>query len=355
MLSGEFVASQLPNLLNQLHGGRLVRDLMGSVDEGFRPELEEFLMLMLEKKILYEEGNGRDPVGVGHHENAYWRLYGPGPAQAWDCLQASTVIVAGLGGTGLSIARTLAASGVGTLVLVDPHSVQHSDAVWGYDVDGLGQPRAEIVAAELSKQKRGTTKPVVASVEQLPDWEHMVSSATIVVLAGDSMSLAGYDRTNAACLRHGIRWVSARIDRSRGIIGPFVIPEQTACFTCFELRNRANSDQPADHEALHRYWRKVEDCAHDWPTIAPFSNIIGNFVALDVLRVLASNDLSAVHGRVLHLELHTFESRFHEILKLPRCPSCTRARKRPMEKIWDIRSQSSADGLLEKPSEKLQV
>src|SRR5262249_34321735 len=194
--------------------------------------------------------------------------------------------------------------------------------------------------AYIASQKCKNFVPIAASMVSLSNFDELVSEADLVVLCSDNMSLAGYNLTNEACIRHKTCWVSARIDRSRGIIGPFVVPEQTACFVCFELRSRANSEHPTDHEAIYQHWKEIDSIPDNWPTIAPFVNVIGNYLAIDIQRVLAGNHLSAVFGRILYLDLHTFESRFHEILKLPRCPACSRARERPLTKIWDIRSKA---------------
>lgn len=348
LLSGEFVSSELPALLPRLDGSRSVHELFEMVGEDFRPELEKFLQLMTEKNILYPGDSARadsrpqEPSVLTAHERAYWSLDAATATDAVRHLQSSTVVLANLGGVGVSIARALATSGVGKLVLLDADSVRPSDELFGYGAEHVGKPRVETIAADISNLECKDITTIVSTVDGASNWDQIVSGATVVILCSDNMSLAGYDRTNEACIRHGTRWVSARIDRGRGIIGPFIVPEQTACFACFELRNRANSDHPKDHEMMYRHWKQMDVCPESWPAVAPFSSIIGNYVALDLLQVLAGNHVSAFFGRVLHLDLRTLESRFHSILKLPRCPACSRGRTRPLTRIWDIRPASDA-------------
>jgi bacteriocin biosynthesis cyclodehydratase domain-containing protein len=258
------------------------------------------------------------------------------PGDAARRLQAATVIIVGLGGVGRTVARLLAMAGVGRLVLLDPNSVRSSDVSLGCNAVHVGRPIVNALAAELAAH-RAELVPMIGSVDEVPDWDRVVADASLIILANDDMSLAGYDRVNQACLEHETPWVSARIDRSRGIIGPFVVPKQTACFTCFELRSRVNAEFPQDHEALHRHWKGCGESPDTWPMIAPFVEMVGACVALDAQRVLGAKALSAFLGRILHWDLHGFESRFHELLKLPRCPACSRARERPLEKIWDLR------------------
>jgi thiazole/oxazole-forming peptide maturase SagC family component len=347
MLSGEFVASRLPSLIPKIDGSRTIGELFALVGEHFRPEFESFIGLLLERNILLPadladtRADLPHPSGAWNHERAYWSLDAHAP-EAVGRLASSTVVLANLGGVGVSIARALATSGIGQLVLLDPQNVSPEDEIFGYGTEEVGKPRAEVLAAQLTRSKCKNVSTIISTVDATSRWDELVSDANVVVLCSDNMSLAGYDKTNEACIRLGTRWVSARIDRRRGIVGPYIVPGETACFACFELRNRANSDHPADHAAMYRNWKQTAVCPENWPVLAPFTSIVGNYLALDLLRVLAGQQLSAIFGRVLHLELDTMETRFHSILKLPRCPACSRARERPMTKLWDIRNAQSA-------------
>jgi adenylyltransferase/sulfurtransferase len=341
MLSGGFVSSVLAALVPQLDGSRPVEELLREVRADFQPEFEHFLRVMEEKGFLQQGSQrgaeqqmlSRTPISPG--ELAYWSLHTPRADEAVASLAESTVVVAGLGGVGTAVARTLAASGVGQLVLVDPQVVAPSDADGDIGRD-IGRATTEALTDWLRQQGKTQVSAVPATVDSAATWDEIVSEADVIALCSDNMSLAGYSRTNDACIRLGTRWVSARIDRHWAIIGPFVIPEQSPCFTCFELRSRANADYPADHEALYRHWRNVNDCPSAWPSLAAFAEITGNFLAVDMLRVLGGKHLSAAAGRVIHLDLHTLESRTHELLKLPRCPACSRTRQHPLTRIWDV-------------------
>jgi bacteriocin biosynthesis cyclodehydratase domain-containing protein len=323
MLSGDFVTVVLPSLLPLLDGRHAIEDLAAEIGEAFRPEIEDFLTLIGRKGFLGKappEEAEEDGAALSAHDGAYWSLYGTSAGQAAKRLSQSTVAIAGLGDVGTVVATTLAASGVGRLVLAD------------------APERSRVEAVALFLRRRYATRIVTlpAAFEEGAGWEETVAKASVVVLLSDNMSMAGYDRTNEACIRHGVRWVSARIDRQRAVIGPFIIPRQTACFACFEARSRANADHPEDHEALYRHWKEVRGCQSTWPSLLPFAGIVGNFVALDLLRVLAGEHLPAAAGRVIHIELPTMERSVHEVLKLPRCPACSRLRDRNPTKIWDI-------------------
>lgn len=348
MLSGEFVSSDLPDLLRRMDGKATFQEITTNMNETQRREFEQFLMLLLSKNLIHDkisaDGDSflQNRDGEKSHEYAYWSLLGASESEAIRRLASASVVIVNLGGVGLTVTRVLAASGVGKITAIDPHFVRASDVAFGYKLEDVGKSRAKTLAQDISVAKCKEFIPYTLDVSKLSNWDEVISDADLVVLCSDGMCLNAYDTTNETCIRHKTRWVSARIDRNRGIIGPFVVPEQTPCFRCYELRSRANSEHPEDHEALYRHWKNTDDIPDDWPIIPPYANVVGNYLALDIQRVLASNQLSIFHGRMFHIDFQTYESRFHEILKLPRCPACSRERERPLTRIWDIRPSIDA-------------
>ena len=339
MLSGEFVGAALPRLMPMLDGTQTVESLLAEVGQDYRPELEEFLRLMESKGLLAAATDGDDTGIASAGERSYWTLDGAGARTAAARLAGAGVVLAGLGAVGVAVARELAACGVGRLTLVDPAAVGPDDVAAGYAPGDVGRPRVEAALPAPSPRPRTSVTAVMTAVDAVPGWERMVAEASLVVHCGDAMTMAGYAATNTACVRTGTPWVSARIDRNRAILGPFVIPGQTPCFTCFELRAKANADHPGDHEALYSHWKRSAQAPTAWPSLPPVASVAGGMLALDVVRVLGGGHRSAVAGRLLDVDLQTLNTRSHEILKLPRCPDCSRLRTRPLGRIWDITPQ----------------
>ena len=338
LLSGEFATSKLAKVLNLLDGTNTIERVYDEVGIGYQPELDHLLQVLGSKGLIWGQTS---KVAVASpctqsHERAYWALVGPNESVPLERLQASVALIVGLGGIGYGLSKTLAAAGVGKIIGVDPTCVREGDESLGYDKDEIGKPRAEIAASRINDMRRGLFVPFVGKVDDSECTANLVKEADLVVITNDNMSLGAYDLINELSLRFSTPWVSARVDRNRGIIGPFVVPGQTACFTCYELRNRANSEHPADHDALYQFWKGSDLFPDDWPVLPPFLNLIGSYLALDILRVFGRRDLSAFIGRVLYIDSQSLISTAHPVLKLPRCPACSRCRYRPLTKIWDV-------------------
>jgi bacteriocin biosynthesis cyclodehydratase domain-containing protein len=300
-LSGEFTAEALPAFLARLDGERTLAEVLDEAEPAFRAEAQEFLRLMSVRGYL---SSGPEQDGPVEARTGYWALNAPDATTAAARLGAAHVTVAGAGAvaSSLSIALTDLGAGLGSTL-----------------------PRATLIGSDPNTV------------------EAAMAGATIIVLASDGMSLAGVDAVNAFSIDHGIPWLLVRIDRTRALFGPYVIPGETACFTCYELRARANAERPSEHEALYRHWRTVADRPADVATPPSAGVIVGNWVASDLARAIASGRPPTTTGRIVALDLHSLQATTHEILRLPRCPACSRLRARPLTRIWDIPNRRVAE------------
>ena len=315
MLSGELMSAGLAQALKEAGTSSSLADLRELTSDQYAGEFESFVELLGDRNLLVEVSPGQS---IGHDE-AYWLTQQRGIEAVHKSLKDCRVAVAGSGSVASSAARALAVGGVGRIVLAgDRHG-------------GVDTPAAELQAHGCQVDQ------LVGQISDSAAWEGIVSTVDLVALCADDMSLAAYDRTNELCVRHGTRWTSARIDRTHGIMGPFVVPGETACYACFELRSRANADHPGDHAALSEH-RKLPrpDRSGSWPVALEFGSILGNALALDIRRVLGGGFVSTTFGRVLEIDFHSLETHSHEVLKLPRCPVCTRLVDRPLSRIWDL-------------------
>lgn len=282
-LRGAFVSDALPDLLPS-HDGRSSREvLVRKIDPAFQREAEEFLAIMSRRGFL------ADGVAQNGHANgryASWGLFGADAKGAEDRLAAARILVLGLGVVGTALTRALVRGGVGRCDQRPPSDVTDEDA------------------------------------------------PTMIVLVSDGMSLVGVDRVSELSHRDDVPWLLVRIDRSTVLVGPYVVPGQTACFCCYELRARANADHPEEHEALFDMWRKAEQRGDQVPP--EYGMIVGNWLALDLMRSIATGRLPSAAGRLISLNLHSLSSSSRDILRLPRCPVCSRQVSWPLTRIWDI-------------------
>lgn len=313
MLGGAFVEQVLMSLIKSFDGKNAAHDLAERIENAFHPEFWEFLDLMVEKGFLeYSCLDVAEPWDHGP-ENSFWSLHAESPEHAAKNLSSAHIVVGCSGQVGSVFANAMTEGGVGDLTLV-----------------------TESAKSLRAEQNISTNVKVIEASAKDAPWSMLAQDASLIAICHDTMSLVGFDAINEMSIEMGVPWVGSRIDRNRALIGPFVFPHETACFTCYELRNRVNADHSEDHEALFNHWRTSAPVSPDWPLTKSLASVVGNWLAADVLRHLAGQHLPVTAGRLVELDFSSLHLRTHEILKLPRCPSCSRLRAQPMKRIWDI-------------------
>jgi bacteriocin biosynthesis cyclodehydratase domain-containing protein len=143
-----------------------------------------------------------------------------------------------------------------------------------------------------------------------------------ILVCLDSHAATVLQEVNSAALDQGWPWIAGRIESGIGMIGPAVIPGQTACYRCFELRRQANlaqSDQPQAAPAT-----PPSDAAAPGPMAAA----VGSLLALEAMRLISRLALPQTMGAVLTLDFYATGITSHRVLRLPNCPDCGYGRRR---------------------------
>ncbi len=111
-----------------------------------------------------------------------------------------------------------------------------------------------------------------------------------------------------------------------GYIGPLVVPEETACFECLRLRERANDSDPA--------MRRLVDSATAGPEtpvgfLPPMASSLGDIAALELIKFFAFGTPFWRAGTLIEVNLLRPDITARKVLKMPRCPVCTPLEDRP--------------------------
>ncbi|GIG30471.1 hypothetical protein Cma02nite_30710 [Cellulomonas marina] len=153
---------------------------------------------------------------------------GGGAAEVLTRREAAVVGVLGLGPTGLVVASTVAAAGVGTVVLDDPGPVRSGDVGPGaYRWADVGSPRVAAAARALADVR----VDVRTTADRRPD-------VLVVVEHG-----AADPARAPVLLGAGVPHLSVVVREADALVGPFVVPGRTPCLRCLDLARAA--DDPA--------------------------------------------------------------------------------------------------------------
>lgn len=151
----------------------------------------------------------------------------------------SAVRVMGLGRTGSTIAQALAAAGIGTLLLDDNHRVRPADVGAGsFRLCDVGMPRAAAVRRQIHHIDPTIQTHAIRQPGQERTYDASFFTLDLVIHIAHDIT----DEHLQAELMHKEQPHLSVILRDRDVlIGPLVVPGQTACLGCVD-QHRADQD-----------------------------------------------------------------------------------------------------------------
>ncbi len=136
-------------------------------------------------------------------------------------------------------------------------------------------------------------------------------------LGGRSLEEPWMLRWNDALVARGGRFLACAIQGASALIGPSVLPRESACLRCaVEAERRLRSSRPAEPGAPIVPPSPCEPVA--------LLDLAADLVVLELVKELAGVFGSSLAGRALVVEPAASQIELRPVLKLPRCPSCGR-------------------------------
>lgn len=345
ILKGKSVRGLVPKLIPQLDGTKTVPEIVSILENVDKNVVIEVLN-MLNKNRLLEDSSVKPSFKMSPEELDYYNPQISFFSQLSDdkykfqgLLKNSQVAIFGLGEVGSKVLLSLIASGVGRIIGVDEGIIEARDLRLGsfYFRKDIGQPKhkvAEGIARSLNPYI--SFKGLRRKIKNTKDVLDLIDGCNLVVLCVERLSLAVYNWVNEACLEKKIPWTSGSLNIGEGIIGPSIIPYETPCYKCYELRAKGNIIFYEESMAFENYLNENLDSDVESGSLNCFGGIVGSFVALEAIKILSRFTYPTTYGHIYVVNFFTLEAKLHEILKLPRCPSCGPNKKSPIKKVWNL-------------------
>ena len=215
-------------------------------------------------------------------------------------------IVIGAGGLGSPAAMYLAASGIGTLTLVDDDTVDLTNLQRQimHDTGSLGRRKVESGRDAIARLNPDVKVNPVAERIDAAWLDRTVPGATVVLDCTDNF--ATRHAINRACVAHGVPLVSGAALRFDGQIITFDFRDDASpCYACV-----FPEDQPFEEVACSTMG-----------VFAPTVGIIGAMQAAEALRVIGAIGKPLV-GRLMMLDSLRMEWNTMRVGRQPDCPVC---------------------------------
>lgn len=235
-----------------------------------------------------------------------------------DLLKKSIVVIIGVERIGYSLLRALILAGVGRVIGVK--SIDNDNNKMGVDISGY----TERIHSELKSLNNFVKLEIVNRIDAIPEMLNE-TLPSLLIYCSDIFSDRTCDWLNKLSLANLIPLIVFRQMPLEILIGPLVIPRETACYECYNLRRKAVLYEldSFDKSSIN----------HDIPALNfPIGT---DFLALEIVKFLTDTIEPVTRSRVIRINIITGLTEVHPILKLPRCPACGVHKTKPRHKLWE--------------------
>jgi molybdopterin/thiamine biosynthesis adenylyltransferase len=214
-------------------------------------------------------------------------------------LAAARVLVIGAGGLGASCLMSLAASGIGTIGIVEPDHVELSNLPRQtlYETADIGRKKAEAAKDRLEEMNPNAT--IIPHITRLDaaNAQAFINGYDLVMDGTDNFD-ARY-AINDACLKTKTPWVHAAMIGFTGHMTSFT--SDGPCYRCYA------PEKP----------ERERSCAQEG-IISPLAGIMGNMQALEAIKLLLHMD-GNLAGILLRFDARTMEMKKSRLTRDPAC------------------------------------
>lgn len=246
--------------------------------------------------------------------------------QTQQKLNQATVAIVGLNGAGATAAASLAIAGIGKIVGIDPEKVVPADSYLStiFMPADVGEDRAEVVRqhlAELAPETKFTSQKDLLKTDS--DVQQAIQSADFVVCCADAGQSSLVYKLNRVCLETKTNWLVCAAAGAEISVGPLIIPNETACFTCYKMRLVACAENPEDEFAFQRFLdERKQDDSRTRANLIFGTTLAGQLAGLETIKFLTGAFAVTTRSRTIVVNLLDLTMTKHLVLRKPWCPAC---------------------------------
>ncbi len=147
-----------------------------------------------------------------------------------------------------------------------------------------------------------------------------------------SPSFQFFEKINALCLEQQMRWIRVALEGTTAVMGPAIIPHQSACYVCYEGRIASNIQEQEEYLAFKEHLENNSPHPDEGFPL-PLIDVVAGQTALEVVRQITGFAPPHTIGRFYEFKSISPAGVGHTVLRLPRCPACHSSQ--PRQEAWD--------------------
>lgn len=288
-----------------------------------RETLVGILSKLLSRRVIHRAILVNERNGLLQKQTLYFNNFADTPEKVLSRLLSAKVAVFGLGPLGGHLALGLARSGVGAISVHASDNVQADEIALShfYKESNIGKQKSTVFIVNARKECPKTQWENISddtfNAETLPRFDYLVACS-------EKYEPAKLEKLNELAVQTKTPFIWACFDGRKGLIGPTVLPDETACFKCYQTRVLSNADHPEMLIAYESYLKTYGNNA-EFGYLLPHVLMVSGMAALEIVKDLSYLTPPITYNAQLEINMVTMEYELHPVLKIPRCPVCSRS------------------------------
>jgi hypothetical protein len=306
-LTDERAVKALGALLPYLNGRTAAEDALAALErDGIHRGAAAAVLRQLEASSLLEEADsaGLAPAELDRFADQirfFSRFGNLGGARFQAALGASRVGLLGGGALAESLYRQLAGAGFGEVVVLAPPAAAARS--WQERLHGTAPAPMTTTVLDLDRDE---IWPAAAGA--LPQ---------VLVVCQDAHDPLLLEAVDALSKRRRLPWLLVRhLDLQEGWVGPLFVPGETASYLSFEARLRGNLPCYPEYLAFDQHVRATAPAPPVGGLHAAF-DLLASIAVIELIKFAADIKVPQLLGRFLTVNLWTWETEMHDVLRVP--------------------------------------
>lgn len=273
-------------------------------------EIETAIDYLIQENFIinYEKYNNLINDNKYNRQNLFFTLFNKEYNNYSKCFLNKNILILGLGGIGANTCMMLYKAGFNRFTLVDCDKVEESNLIrqFPYDVNDIGKDKTECLKEKLLDVD---IKIKNIKINNYSDISDEIKNADFVLCTIDKPLRVIRRLINRICVDYKKPVLFCGFSEHVGMIGPFVVPNESACLKCIEKNVK---EVPLNNVDLV-------------PSYGPLCFMISSIVCNEIINFYVKfNDFNLI-GKTLMFDFATYKSKIVKWKRKNNCEVCKHA------------------------------
>jgi len=311
LLSGPSTKAIVEPLLEMLDGSKSTEQIVAAFPDHLRGDVEGLLTALRARRMIAEGPNADSDTNADVFQSSFYANFGPVGANVVEKLRAKVVVIHGVNLISRVLVPNLLEMEIGRITLIDNpilsnHLISHR---W------VEEARRDAPVLDGKERLRLVDKGLA---------EQELEEAALLCATSDFGEAETLLDINRIALSANKPYLPVWLAEMVGYVGPLVYPFETACLRCYRLRADSNDPRHAISQSIRAHMTTDPEARSGIGMLPPMVGILGQIAAMEVTKWLSGFAPSDVVSRLIEVNLISFRSSVRRVLKVPRCPDCSR-------------------------------